>query len=188
MKHLFPLQEYQRTDDRVADFELSIKLMDAINVLASCRIDSVQQSTDFIIKLRDIDLGEFDEKGENKSLKEYNAICKHISLRLKAVTVLMCNPILMCLIFRLTKAKYKSCKTSYTKCCKKNYSNRREVVAGQDTGIAVENRNGFRQFENLATEISDSMIYSEMQFVEKLLEIGKSYPNLSFQRFGNWRH
>ena len=66
---LIPLQEYQRTDDRVADFELSIKLMDAINVLASCRIDSVQQSTDFIIKLRDIDLGEFDEKGENKVLE-----------------------------------------------------------------------------------------------------------------------
>jgi hypothetical protein len=52
---------------------------------------------------------------------------------------------------------------------------------GQDTGVAVENRNGFRQFENLATKISDSMIYSEMQFVEKLLEIGKSYPNCPFK-------
>jgi hypothetical protein len=52
---------------------------------------------------------------------------------------------------------------------------------GQDTGIAVENRNGFRQFENLATKITDYMIDGEMQFVEKLLEIGKSYPNCPFK-------
>jgi hypothetical protein len=53
--------------------------------------------------------------------------------------------------------------------------------SGQDTGLAVENRNGYRQFENLATKISDYMIYSEMQFVEKLLEIGKSYENCPFK-------
>ena len=39
----------------------------------------------------------------------------------------------------------------------------------------------YRQFENLATKISDSMIASEMLFIEKLLEIGKLYPNCPFK-------
>ena len=179
---LIPLQEYQRTDDRVADFELSIKLMDAINVLASCRIDSVQQSTDFIIKLRDIDLGEFDEKGENKVLERIQRYMKAHFLAVDSRDGADVQPDIDVLDIPLNQSQVQELQDFLYEMLQEELQQpTRSGGTGQDTGIAVENRNGFRQFENLATEISDSMIYSEMQFVEKLLEIGKSYPDCPFK-------
>lgn len=179
---LIPLQEYQRTDDRVADFELSIKLMDAINVLASCRIDSVQQSTDFIIKLRDIDLGEFDEKGNNPVLDRIQRYMQAHFLAVESRDGADVQPDIDVLDIPLNQSQVQELQDFLYEMLQEELQQpTRSGGTGQDTGIAVENRNGFRQFENLATEISDSMIYSEMQFVEKLLEIGKSYPDCPFK-------
>lgn len=179
---LIPLQEYERTDDRVADFELSIKLMDAINVLASCRIDSVQQSTDFIIKLRDIDLGEFDEKGNNPVLERIQRYMKAHFLAVESRDGADVQPDIDVLDIPLNQSQVQELQDFLYEMLQEELQQpTRSGGTGQDTGIAVENRNGFRQFENLATEISDSMIYGEMQFVEKLLEIGKSYPNCPFK-------
>ena len=179
---LIPLQEYQRTDDRVADFELSIKLMDAINVLASCRIDSVQQSTDFIIKLRDIDLGEFDDKGNNPVLDRIQRYMQAHFLAVESRDGADVQPDIDVLDIPLNQSQVQELQDFLYEMLQEELQQpTRSGGTGQDTGIAVENRNGFRQFENLATEISDSMIYSEMQFVEKLLEIGKSYPDCPFK-------
>ena len=179
---LIPLQEYQRTDDRVADFELSIKLMDAINVLASCRIDSVQQSTDFIIKLRDIDLGEFDEKGNNPVLERIQKYMNAHFLAVESRDGADVQPDIDVLDIPLNQSQVQELQDFLYEMLQEELQQpTRSGGTGQDTGIAVENRNGFRQFENLATEISDSMIYSEMLFVEKLLEIGKAYEECPFK-------
>lgn len=179
---LIPLQEYERTSDRVADFELSIRLMDAINVLASCRLDSVQQSTDFIIKLRDIELGEFDDKGNNPTLDRIKQYMQNHFLAVESRDDATVQPDIDVLDIPLNQSEVQQLQDYLYEMLEEELQQpTRSGGTGQDTGIAVENRNGFRQFENLATKISDNMIYGELQFVEKLLEIGKSYPNCPFK-------
>ena len=179
---IIPLQEYERTGDRVGDYELSIKLMDAINVLASCRLDSVQQSTDFIIKLRDIDLGEFDENGENPVLERIQRYMQSHFLAVESRDGADVQPDIDVLDIPLNQSQVQELQDFlYSMLQEELQQPTRSGGSGQDTGIAVENRNGYRQFENLATKISDYMIYSEIQFIEKLLEIGKSYPNCPFK-------
>ena len=180
---IIPLQEYERTNDRVADFELSIKLMDAINVLASCRLDSVQQSTDFIIKLRDIDLGDFDEEtGRNLVLERIQRYMKEHFLAVESREGADVQPDIDVLDIPLNQSQVQELQDFlYSMLQEELQQPTRSGGSGQDTGVAVENRNGFRQFENLATKISDCMIYSELLFVEKLLEIGKSYPDCPFK-------
>lgn len=179
---LIPLMEYERTGDRVADFELSIRLMDAINILASCRLDSVQQSTDFIIKLRDIDLGEFDEEGNNPVLERIQRYMKSHFLAVESRDGADVQPDIDVLDIPLNQSQVQELQDFlYSMLQEELQQPTRSGGSGQDTGLAVENRNGYRQFENLATKISDYMIYGEMQFIEKLLEIGKSYPNCPFK-------
>ena len=179
---IIPLQEYERTGDRVGDYELSIKLMDAINVLASCRLDSVQQSTDFIIKLRDIDLGEFDENGKNDVLERIQRYMASHFLAVESRDGADVQPDIDVLDIPLNQSQVQELQDFlYSMLQEELQQPTRSGGTGQDTGIAVENRNGYRQFENLATKISDYMIYSEMQFVEKLLEIGKLYDGCPFK-------
>lgn len=178
---LIPLQEYERTCDRIADYELSIRLMDAINVLASCRLDSVQQSTDFIIKLRDIDLGEFDENGENEVLERIQKYMSHHFLAVESREGADVQPDIDVLDIPLNQSQVQELQDFLIEELNEELQQpTRNGGTGQDTGVAVENRNGFRQFENLATKITESMIDGELQFVEKLLEIGKSYENCPF--------
>lgn len=179
---LIPLQEFERTGDRVADFELSIKLMDAINTLASCRLDSVQQSTDFIIKLRDIDLGEFDENGNNPVLDRIKQYMANHFLAVESRDGADVQPDIDVLDIPLNQSQVQELQNYLVEALNEELQQpTRNGGTGQDTGIAVENRNGFRQFENLATKITDYMIEGEMLFIEKLLEIGKSYPNCPFK-------
>ncbi len=179
---LIPLQEFERTGDRVADFELSIKLMDAINTLASCRLDSVQQSTDFIIKLRDIDLGEFDEKGNNPVLERIKKYMANHFLAVESRDGADVQPDIDVLDIPLNQSQVQELQNYLVEALNEELQQpTRNGGTGQDTGIAVENRNGFRQFENLATKITDYMIEGEMLFIEKLLEIGKSYERCTFK-------
>ena len=179
---LIPLHEYERTGDRVGDFELSIKLMDAINVLASCRVDSVQQSTDFIIKLRDIDLGEFDEEGKNPVLERIQKYMSHHFLAVESRDGADIQPDIDVLDIPLNQSQVQELQDFlYSMLQEELQQPTRSGGTGQDTGIAVENRNGYRQFENLATKISDYMIYGELQFIEKLLEIGKKQEGCPFK-------
>ena len=179
---IIPLQEYERTSDRVADFELSIRLMDAINVLSSCRVDSVQQSTDFIIKLRDIDLGEFDENGNNPTLDRIKTYMSNHFLAVESRDGADVQPDIDVLDIPLNQSQVQELQDFLYQMLQEELQQpTRSGGSGQDTGIAVENRNGYRQFENLATKISDSMIYAEQQFIEKLLEIAKAYPECPFK-------
>lgn len=179
---LIPLQEYERTADRVADFELSIQLMNAINILASCRLDSVQQSTDFIIKLRDVELGEFDENGNNPTLDRIKRYMQNHFLAVESRDDATVQPDIDVLDIPLNQSEVQQLQDYLYKMLEEELQQpTRSGGTGQDTGIAVENRNGFRQFENLASKISDSMISCELQFIEKLLEIGKSYENCPFK-------
>lgn len=180
---LIPLQEFERTGDRIGDFELSIKLMDAINLLASCRLDSVQQSTDFIIKLRDIDLGEFDEKtGENPVLNRIQRYMQNHFLAVESRDGADVQPDIDVLDIPLNQSQVQELQDFLCEMLQEELQQpTRNSGSGQDTGVAVENRNGFRQFENLATKISEYMISGEMLFIEKLLEIGKSYDNCPFK-------
>ena len=177
-----PLQEYERTSDRVGDFELSIGLMDAINILSCCRLDSVQQSTDFIIKLRDIELGEFDKQGNNAVLDRIKKYMQNHFLAVESREDATQQPDIDVLDIPLNQSEVQQLQDYLYQMLEEELQQpTRNGGTGQDTGIAVENRNGFRQFENQAVAITDSAIYSERLFIEKLLEIGKSYENCPFK-------
>jgi hypothetical protein len=127
-------------------------------------------------------LGEFDEKGENKVLERIQRYMQAHFLAVESRDGADVQPDIDVLDIPLNQSQVQELQDFLYEMLQEELQQpTRSGGTGQDTGIAVENRNGFRQFENLATEISDSMIYSEMQFVEKLLEIGKSYPNCPFK-------
>ena len=177
-----PLQEYERTSDRVSDFELSISLMNAINVLASCRIDSVQQNVDYVIKLRDIDVGEFDENGNNPVLERIRMFLQQHFLAVDSVDGAQVQPDIDVLDIPLNQSEVQTLQDFLRNELLEELQ--QPVVsgdAGKDTGIAVENRSGFRQFDNQASEITAYAIKGEKQFLSKLLEIGKTYPSCPFK-------
>lgn len=177
-----PLQEYERTDDRVGDFELSIKLMDAINILASCRVDSVQQNTDYIIKLRDIDLGEFDENGVNPTIERIKMYMQEHMLAFDSRDGADVQPDIDVLDIPLNQSEVQTLQNFLFEMLMEELQQpTRNGGTGQDTGVAVENRNGFRQFENKAVSITEYAIASEKKFLSKLLEIGKSFKNCPFK-------
>ncbi len=177
-----PLQEYERSADRVGDFELSCQLMNAINTLASCRLDSVQQSTDFIIKLRDIDLGEFDENGNNPVMERIKQYMVNHFLAVESRDDATAQPDIDVLDIPLNQSEVQTLQDYLyemleTELCQPS----RSGGSGQDTGVAVENRNGFRQLENNCVDITDFTIDAELKFIEKLLEIGKLYAGCPFK-------
>ena len=66
---VIPLIEYVRHPDRTNDFEKQMILMDAINVVLSSSVDAVQENSDYVFKFKNVDVGEFDENGNNPTLE-----------------------------------------------------------------------------------------------------------------------
>lgn len=179
---LIPLQEYERSDDRVGDFELSIRLMDAINTLACCRLDSVQQSSDYIIKLRDIDVGEFDENGYNPVLDRIKKYMQQHFLAVESRDGADVQPDIDILDIPLNQSQVQELQDFLWEMLLQELQQpTRSGGTGQDTGVAVENRNGFRELENNAVTITEFTINAEKEFVSKLLQIGQMYPNCPFK-------
>ena len=162
-----PVIEYVRQQDRTGDFELAIDLINAINIIASSRIDDVQQSVDYVITLRDIDT---DSDGALEKIKE---CLKMGILSFRSIPEAVVQPEINVLD---TKLNQQEVQTLQQFLCDKleevlNIPNRESRSSGGDTGRAVESRNGFRSLENKASLVVTSIIKGENEALDVILAI-----------------
>lgn len=170
-----PIIEY-RSIDGTGYFELAIDLINAINALASSRVDDVQQAVDYIITLRDIDT---ESEGALDRIKE---CLKDGLLSFRSVSGAVVQPSIDVLD---TKINQSEVQTLQQFLCDKveevlNIPNRNNKSSGGDTGSAVESRNGFRSLENKASIITDDIIASENEALKVIFAMCKNITNCPF--------
>lgn len=173
-----PIVENVRTQDRTGDYELGIDLINAINALASSRVDDVQQNVDYITTLRDIDT-----ESEGALERIQNLLSIGI-LSFKSVQGATVQPNIDILNKPLNQSEIQYLQDFL---CEKleevlHIPNRdTRGGGGGDTGSAVESRNGFRSLENIAGLISSSLIASENEVLDVILSICKLFEDCPFK-------
>lgn len=172
-----PIVENIRKTDRTGDFELALDLIDAINALASSRVDDVQQKVDYLMCLRDIDIW---SEGALSAVKE--AISEGI-LGFKSVEGATVQPSIDVLDTKLNQSEIQTLQDFL---CEKleevlNIPNRETRSSGGDTGSAVESRNGFRSLENIAGLVTSSALKAENETLEIILAICNNIESCPFK-------
>ena len=172
-----PIIENVRKTDRTGDFELALDLIDAINALASSRIDDVQQSVDYIITLRDIDIW------SDGALDNVKSAIKDGILAFKSIQGSAVQPEIDVLDTKLNQAEVQKLQDFL---CEKleevlNIPNRETRSSGGDTGSAVESRNGFRSLENIAGLVTSSALKTENETLEVILAICDNIESCPFK-------
>lgn len=161
-----PIIEY-RSLDGTSYFEQAMDLINAINALASSRVDDVQQSVDYIITLRDIDT---ESEGALEKIKK---CLQEGILSFRSVQNVTVQPDIDVLD---TKINQQEVETLQQFLCDKveevlNIPNRNTKASGGDTGSAVESRNGFRSLENKAGIVTDDIICGENEALKVIFAI-----------------
>lgn len=172
-----PVVENIRKADRTGDFELAIDLVDAINALASSRLDAVQQNVDYLITLRDIDIW-----SEGALDKVKDAIKEGI-MAFKSVQNATVQPEIDVLETKLNQSEVQTLQNFL---CEKleevmNIPNRETRSSGGDTGSAVESRNGFRSLENIAGLVSSNAKATETETLDVILAICSNIKTCPFK-------
>lgn len=173
-----PIIENVRTQDRVGDYELGLDIINAINALASSRLDDVQQNVDNIILLRDIDT---ESEGALDRVKDLIAVG---ILSFKSIEGASIQPNIDVLNTPLNQSEIQTLQDFL---CGKleevlHIPNRdTRGGGGGDTGTAVESRNGFRSLENIAGLITASLLASENEVLDVILSICKIFKDCPFK-------
>ena len=172
-----PVIENVRKADRTGDFELAIDLVDAINALASSRLDAVQQSVDYLITLRDIDIW------SEGALDRVKDAIKEGIMAFKSVQNATVQPEIDILETKLNQSEVQTLQNFL---CEKleevmNIPNRETRSSGGDTGSAVESRNGFRSLENIAGLVSSNAKATETETLDVILAICSNIKTCPFK-------
>lgn len=172
-----PIIEYFRQQDRTGDFEVAIDLINAINNIASLRVDAVQQNVDHVILLRDIDT---ESEGSLSKIKDY---LKQGILSFKSIQNAVVQPSVDVLDTKLNQSEVQTLQQFL---CDKveevmNIPNRETRSSGGDTGSAVESRNGFRSLENKASLVTTSILNGENEALDVILAICSNIPSCPFK-------
>lgn len=172
-----PVIENIRKSDRTGDFELAVDLVNAINALASARLDAVEQSVDYLILLRDIDT---ESEGALEKVKE--AIKQGI-LSFKSIQNATVQPEISVLETKLNQAEVQTLQDFLGEKLEEvlNIPNRETRSSGGDTGSAVESRNGFRSLENIAGLVTASALKAENETLDVILAICKNINSCPFK-------
>ena len=173
-----PIVENVRTQDRVGDYELGLDIINAINALASSRVDDVQQNVDNVIILRDIDT---ESEGALERIKDLISIG---ILSFKSIEGATVQPNIDVLNKPLNQSEIQQLQDFL---CGKleevlHIPNRdTRGGGGGDTGTAVESRNGFRSLENIAGLITTSLLESENEVLSVILAICKIFSSCPYK-------
>lgn len=181
-RRTIPLIEYPRNTDRTNDFELAKGLINASNEIISSAIDKIRQNVDYVLKMRDINVGEWDDKGKNPV---YDKIMRYLAANILVVqsnegattqpdidildVPLDISQVKDLLIF-IKQEIYESL-----------YLPTREGSVGGDTGKAVERRNGFTELEDFAGNTVDCAKAAEREYLKVILEIARDIPDCPFK-------
>lgn len=172
-----PVIENKRKNDGTGDFELAIALIDAIDALASSRLDAVQQCVDYIILLRDIDT---ESEGALERVKD---ALKDGILSFKSIQNATVQPEIDVLDTKLNQSEVQTLQDFL---CSKveevlNIPNRETRSSGGDTGSAVESRNGFRSLENIAGLVTASAKKAENESLAVILAMCSNIDGCPFK-------
>lgn len=169
-----PLVEY-RSLDGTGYFELAIDLINAINVIASSRVDDVQQSVDYIITLRDIDTS-------GKALEAVKECLKEGILSFKSVPGAIVQPEIDVLDTKLNQQEVQTLQDFLSSKLEEilNIPNRTTKATGGDSGSAVEARSGYRSLENKASLVTASIIKGENKALKVIFAICKNITKCPF--------
>ena len=177
-----PLIEYQRNTFRINDFELAIDLINCANTIISNAVDKIQQNVDYVLKLKDIDVGEWDDEGKNPV---YDTIQKYLLknlLPIKSNEGATTQPDADIMDVPLDIAQVKDLlEFIKQEIYESLFIPTRGVGTGQDTGKAVERRNGFTELEDFAGITVSCVKESEREFVKLALQIAKDIPECPFK-------
>lgn len=172
-----PVIENLRKVDGTGDYELALDLLDAINALASSRVDDVEQAVDYVILLRDIDT---ESDGALERVKE---ALKQGILSFKSIQGATVQPEISVLDTKLNQSEVQTLQDFL--CAKLeevlNIPNRETRSSGGDTGSAVESRNGFRSLENIAGIVTTNAKKTENESLEVILAMCRNIPNCPFK-------
>lgn len=172
-----PVIENIRKSDRTGDFELALDLVNAINALASARLDAVEQSVDYLILLRDIDT---ESKG---ALEKVKVAIKEGILSFKSIQNATVQPEISVLETKLNQAEVQTLQDFLGEKLEEvlNIPNRETRSSGGDTGSAVESRNGFRSLENIAGLVTASALKAENETLDVILSMCKNISSCPFK-------
>lgn len=173
---LIPVVPYIRKNDLTNDFELGYPIIDAINTLASTRIDAVQQVVDYLLVLRDIDTS-------GQALAEIQKSIKNGILSFRSIPRASVQPSVSKLEMTLDQTQNQTlqdylCKELEEVLC---IPSRETRGSSGDTGLAVESRAGYRSLENIAGEVTSNAIYAENKCLELILAIGRGYADCPYR-------
>ena len=177
-----PLIEYQRNPQRINDFEIAKGLIDAANMIISCAVDKIQQNVDYVLKLKDIDVGEWDDEGKNPI---FDRIMKYLAaniLPIKSNEGAITQPDATILDVPLDITQVKDLlEFIKQEIYESLFIPTRGNGVGQDTGKAVERRNGFTELEDFAGITVTSIKDAERKFVRVALEIAREINGCPFK-------
>lgn len=181
-RRTIPLIEYPRNTDRINDFELAMDLIDASNEIISSAVDKIRQNVDYVLKLKDIDVGEWDDEGNNPM---YNTIMRYLQanlLPIKSNEGATNQPDADILDVPLDITQVKDL-LSFIKqeIYEALFIPTREGSVGGDTGKAVERRNGFTELEDFAGITVSCAKAAEREFLKVALEIAKDIKGCPFK-------
>lgn len=180
MYNQIPIVEY-RSLDGTGYFELAMDIINAVNAIASSRVDDVQQSVDYIITLRDIDTE------SDGALSRIKQCLKEGILSFKSIQGLSIQPEINVLDTRLNQQEVETLQQFL---CDKveevlNIPNRNTKASGGDTGSAVESRNGFRSLENKAGIVTDDIIAGENDALKVIFAICNNILDCPFKNMNS---
>lgn len=172
-----PIVEYERKQDRTGDFELAIDLINAINALASARLDLVEQKSDYMLLLRDIDI-------EGEALDRVKKAIKDGILAFESNGANNAiQPDVKVLDIEVNQTQLQSLQDFLLEQLEEvtHIPNRDSRTSGSDTGMAVEGRNGYRSLENIAGLVTSCALEAENEMFDIILDIAKTYDDCPFK-------
>lgn len=177
-----PLIEYQRNPYRINDFELAMDLINCANTIISNAVDKIQQNVDYVLKLKDIDVGEWDSEGKNPVFDTIQKYLMKNLLPIKSNEGATTQPDADIMDVPLDIAQVKDLLVFIKEeIYEALFIPTRNMGTGQDTGKAVERRNGFTELEDFAGITVSCVKESEREYVRLVLEIAKEIPECPFK-------
>ena len=173
-----PIIEYERKQDRTSDFELALDLINAVNALASARVDAVEQKSDYLLLLRDIDIW------SDGALERVKKAIKEGILAFQSTGSLNgVQPDVDVLDIQMNQSEIQTLQDFLTSKLEEvaHIPNRDSRTSGSDTGMAVEGRNGYRSLENIAGLVTSCALESENEMFDVILEICRGDNSCPFK-------
>ena len=182
IERTIPLLENKRKYDNTNDFELSISLINAINTIVSNATDCVEQNVDYIFKFKNVDIGTWDENGQNAKLDNIKRAIKNHILAIDSIEGANQQPDAEIMEIPLNQSEvrelidYLKEELEISLCV----PNRNTSTSSTETGTAIETRNGYRSLEDIAAIITNCALETEKEFVVCALEIAQSQKGCPF--------